>query len=222
MFSIKSYPFKKTNPMNKSAKAFWNWFEANHQPYLFFNQVDPTEKARLTSLLLAELHKYCDQLCFEVDNHSEGPQELTISACGRKENFPLVEAFVAQAPKLKHWAFGAFRKRQEQNIWVRFDGIVFKTEDIWIIPYEYPADLRLIGMRVCLKNYEAVKDVEDIMQGIYAILDLMLGEHSFALDIDYVEIGPVPEGDPEEEGMIEITRLPQYIEDRKKRYPRNN
>jgi hypothetical protein len=42
------------------------------------------------------------------------------------------------------------------------------------------------------------------------VLDTVLGEKSFALDIDYIDFGKLPDN-PEKHGMIELGELPAYM-----------
>jgi hypothetical protein len=53
------------------------------------------------------------------------------------------------------------------------------------------------------------------MSAIYKVLETLIGEKSFALDVDYVEAGEIPE-DPEEEGMMELQEVFDYVEWEKK------
>ena len=50
---------------------------------------------------------------------------------------------------------------------------------------------------------------------MYKILDVLLGEKSAATDIDYIAFDQLPDN-PEEEGMIELAELPDYIAWKKK------
>jgi hypothetical protein len=52
------------------------------------------------------------------------------------------------------------------------------------------------------------------MSLLYKMLDSILGEKSFALDIQYMDVELQPD-DPEIEGMYQILELPEYIEWRK-------
>jgi hypothetical protein len=86
---------------------------------------------------------------------------------------------------------------------------------MWFLPLinEKNNDL---GIRICLKNYDLIKDNEILTTLLYKILDTILGEKSFALNIKYVDTALQPD-DPAEEGMYPILELPEYIERHKSR-----
>jgi hypothetical protein len=46
---------------------------------------------------------------------------------------------------------------------------------------------------------------------MYKVLENILGEQSFALDLQYVDIGELPPI-PSERGMMQIAQLPKYID----------
>ena len=73
-----------------------------------------------------------------------------------------------------------------------------------------------IGIRVFLKNHDVVKDNKILTPLLYKMLDTIIGEKSFALDIDYVDTEQLP-NNPEEEDLYPILELPEYIEWQKSR-----
>ena len=81
---------------------------------------------------------------------------------------------------------------------------------MWFLPLlnEKNSDL---GIRICLKNHDLIKDNENLTTLLYKMLDTILGEKSFALNIKYVDTALQPD-DPKEEGMYPILELQEYIE----------
>lgn len=68
-----------------------------------------------------------------------------------------------------------------------------------------------LGITIYLKNYDLIKDNEILPTLLFEMLDTILGEKPFALNIKYVNMVLQPD-DPEEEGMYPILELQEYIE----------
>ena len=197
--------------MNNSLTQFWNWFSKNNKPYLFIHQVDLEERERLLDDLMKELHKYCGQLFFEMGGHPDDMQELIITAEGHKENFPVAEALVAAAPEIQGWKMIALIPPRDADFEINFEGVVLKPDEIWFFPLQNENDPGKIGVRVFIKNYEVMKDNSFFMPALYKVLDVILGEKSFALDLDYVDADQLPEN-PEDMRLSKLELLPQFIE----------
>lgn len=202
--------------MKDNINTFWDWFVANNNAYLFLNQVDPIEKERLLGNLLVELHKYCEKLFFEVGGKTDGNQQLIITAEGNTDYFDQVEALVSKAPALDNWTFFALIPPMGSDFQIEFEGVTLVPNEMWFLPLESPGNPSAIGIRVCIRNYELIKDHDYFMSTIYEVLDTVVGEKTFATDIDYIETEQLPDY-PEEEGMIELAELGAYIKWKKKK-----
>jgi hypothetical protein len=197
--------------MQDSATRFWNWFKEHNKGYSFLNQVDPEIKEKLLNDLLRELHEYCDKLYFEIGSHPDDEcQELIITAEGNKDYFSKVEYLVGAAPQIDNWIFIAFIPPRDINFQMDYEGLVLNPEEMWFMPLENKDDPSAIGISICLRNYELVKDHDFFESAIYKILDVLLGEKSAASDIEYITFDQLPD-DPEDEGMSELAELPDYI-----------
>ncbi|MEK7253917.1 MAG: hypothetical protein AAB316_04180 [Bacteroidota bacterium] len=72
-----------------------------------------------------------------------------------------------------------------------------------------------IGISVAFPAYKEERH-DDFLAGTFLLLDTCLGEKSAALDLDYVDVCPLPE-DPESAGMIEFVEVKRFIDWKKKR-----
>jgi hypothetical protein len=202
-------------------KAFWNWFTENNSAYLFLNEIeDFEEKERLLDNLTKQLHLYCDKLYFEIGGHPDDDQELVITAEGNSDYFNTVEELINNAPSIPNWKFIAFLQPNHNNDFhINFEGIVLASNEMYFLPLDHEDSSELIGLRICIKNYIELKDNKWLQPTVYKIIDTIVGEKAFTLDIDYIEIDELPE-DPKELGMIELKGLPAYIEWHKANHPR--
>jgi hypothetical protein len=189
---------------------FWNWFKDNNKAYTFLNSVDEDAKEKLLNDLLEQLHKYCDSIYFEIGGYPNADQELIITAEGDKNYFDKVEALVNAAPKINGWTFIALKPPMPDNFTSKWDDLELNTENMWFLPLSNDKTQDL-GIRVCFNNQDLIKDNETLTPLLYKMLDTILGEKSFALDIHYVDTDLLPD-DPEEEGLYPILELPKYIE----------
>lgn len=197
--------------MTQKAKNFWNWFSENNKAYLFLNEIENEVKEELLQNLMENLHSYCDKLYFEIGGFPGGDQELIITAEGNPDYFEHVEILIAEAPEIPNWSFIAFIPPREIDFEMDYEGVVLKPAEMWFLPLENSKDPHSIGIRVCTMNYEVIKDHEGLNAAVYKSLDTILGEKSFALDIDYLDINQLPD-EPEQMGMIPLSQLPGYVE----------
>jgi hypothetical protein len=189
---------------------FWKWFQDNNKAYLFLDDVDEDVKENLLNDCEEQLHKYCDQLYFEIGGEPDEDQELIITAEGEQKYFGKVEELINAAPKISGWTFVAFKPSIPGHFKSKWDDLELNTEEMWFLPLVNEKNNDL-GIRICLKNYDVIKDNEILTTLLYKILDTILGEKSFALNIKYVDTALQPD-DPAEEGMYPILELPEYIE----------
>ena len=190
-------------------QLFWNWFKANEVKYYFLDRItDENEKEMILEDLLAHLHEYCDQLFFEVGGYPDEKQDLIITAGGNSEFFDKVEDLVSQSPSLEHWNVIAFKPAMENAV-VEYNGIELNPETIYFIPLTSKTSSK-IGLRIYIENYNSTHQ-KDFLTAAYLMLDNILGEKSNALNIGHVEIENLAVI-LEKEDLIEIIKLPRYIE----------
>lgn len=180
--------------MTQSPLQFWQWFEENNKAYLSLNELDAEKKEQLLNDLMERLHKYCENLWFEVGGHPDEDQELIITSKGNADYFGHVEALISAAPKISNWTFIAFIPPRDIDFETKYEDVELKTREMWFVPLEYPDNPAAIGIKVLTRNFELVKDSEWLRPAVYKILDTILGEKSFALDIEHVAIDQLPDG----------------------------
>lgn len=196
--------------MTPPAQIFWEWFKLNNKAYLFLNAVDAAIKEQMLNNLMEQLHKYCNKLYFEIGGHPDKSQELIITAEGNKRHFDKVETLIDVAPHLPNWTFIAFIPPRGIDFEMKYEDVELKPREMWFEPLEHPDNPATIGIKVCTKNFELVEDSEWLRPAVCKILDTILGEKSFALDVEHVAIDQLPD-EPEEQGLIQLSELPAFI-----------
>lgn len=189
---------------------FWKWFKDNNKAYTFLNSIEEETKEKLLNEFLKQLHKYCDSVYFEIGGYPDGDQELIITAEGDKNYFGKVEELVNAAPKIDGWTFIAFKPPMPDNFKSKWDDLELDTKNMWFLPLSNDKTQDL-GIRVCFSNQDLIKNNETLTPLLYKMLETIVGEKSFALDIHYVDTDLLPD-DPEQEGLYPILELPNYIQ----------
>jgi len=196
--------------MTNSIEKFWNWFEEHNKSYLSLDEINEAVKEQLLNELQDHLHEYCDRLYFQVGGMPGQEQELIITAEGNTDFFEQVEALVNNAPAIDDWTFVAFIQPRDDLVTTNFEDVELKPAEIWFLPLQSASKPHSIGIKVCTPNYDIIKESKWFKSAIYKMLDAVLGEKSFALDIDHIDFGKLP-GNPEEQGMIELAELPAFV-----------
>jgi hypothetical protein len=193
--------------MRDTTKKFWDWFKEHNESYL---SIDEDSKEQLLNDLQDHLHEYCDHLYFQVGGMPGEKQELIITAEGDSDFFDEVETLVNSAPLIDNWTFIAFIQPEGDLATTNFEDVELKPAEMWFLPLESASMPKSIGIRVCTPNYDIVKESKWFRSAVFKVLDTILGEKSFAVDIDHIDFDKVPER-PEEHGLIELAELLAFV-----------
>ncbi|CAN5603962.1 hypothetical protein BH10BAC2_BH10BAC2_04930 [soil metagenome] len=195
--------------MNK-IDEFWSWFKENNKAFLFSNSIDENIKEQLLNSFMVQLHKYCDKIYFEIGGFPDETQELIITAEGDKKYFLKVEELINAAPQIDNWIFVAFKPPISGDFKSKWGELELNTEEMYFLPLSNNKTPG-IGIRVYLKNHELLKENKTLMTLLYKMLDTILGEKSFASDVDYIDTDLLPDN-AQKENMYSILELPEYIQ----------
>ena len=198
----------------QQARRFWQWFDRERNKYLFIHQMDEEERDRLLDALIDALHAYNENLFFEIGAPPQQEKaELIISAEGVEDYFPAVEQLVGLAPAFADWDIIAFKPALGAGFKMNYGGYEFDPSQIIFIPLYSEEKPDAIALRVCYPEYtEEEKDM--FINGTYLMLDVILGERSTTLDIDYLEVVSTPENIGEYE-FRHLDELQEFVDERK-------
>lgn len=199
-------------------EIFWQWFEKNEEKYHGFSRIPASpEKEALTKALLQQLHKYCDQLSFEImyNPDFESEEYFIITAKGNVDYFRTAATLNDYAPPgLPHWVFEVFippANHYTMFYMLEYHGIKLNPETIWYKPILNPADPSILAITVFFKTYNKHKDHPKLKEAIAELLYIDLGEESYTLDLRYFEMAQLPP-DPVKRGLSRLYELSGYIE----------
>jgi hypothetical protein len=179
--------FKKQDPIDP-IEAFWTWFQENEKDWKNF-QSNPD---RVLKAIMAKGSKIEKGLAFELEPPKKDTVNMTISADGIKDIFPLVLDIVARAPKLEGWNFIAFRQRMSQE---QIKGMILKSGPLELNPNKMKfaevisgdtLDLIIYAEGVTEQNYNQVS------YGGLLLMDNLLGEYDCVTKVRSYDFQKMP------------------------------
>jgi hypothetical protein len=195
--------------INESISEFWRWFKAHRA------DIDALTDsyAPFWDSVLNQLQRLDKHLRFELSEPDGGRREFIVTAEGHTDAFPVVDALVAQAPRIRGWKFIALKPAMGFDFSITFEGIRFDPREMWFLPLASSSFSQDLGLRIAVPNLtNSIK--RKAKHAVAIILDTALGERAAALDIQQVEVCAMPEH-PESDQYIALHQLPEFIKWRK-------
>ena len=212
---LKKLLTKKTSA--SADRPLWEWFLEN-EPTLF-NVVKSKDSRqvndRFLKAVMPRLQAVCDTLYCEVGMFDETRAELVISAQGDVKSFVFAEELVAAAPDLTRWKFTALKPPLGfHNNSIHINGYVFNCQNI-SFSYDddpgYPDEIRLSFVY----NDITEENRNIVTQGVFLLLETVLGERDCATLIDHVTVkGPSPEN----QSLIPMEKLIDFLNWKEKEF----
>lgn len=86
---------------------FWSWFQTNEKALFASDDLSDMEHVSLAE----KLKRVEEELSYDIGPAKNGKREMSVSADGIPELFPVVQQVVKAAPKMDRWKVVAFRQR---------------------------------------------------------------------------------------------------------------
>jgi len=188
--------------MEEEVEVFWNWFKEHKDD----------EITLLIEEANRELRAIYKGVFIEFNLQTE-PKELIVTPHGVREFFATAYALVNNAPQIEGWKITACKQPMEFYDF-KIDDIEFKLSELTFMPLEsdeYPED---IAVRIYHKDYVSQEGEKQnqVIEGIYRILDNLLGEESVAFDFQYIDFDDMPH--PKEKDYP-LSTLPAFVAHKK-------
>ncbi len=196
--------FKKADAIDN----FWKWFHENQKRLRGFES-DPE---KYLAELLDRVKKIRRGLAIELELPNNGIINMTISADGVKELFPLVDSIVAKAPKIDGWKFIAFRQRLTKE---QLTGVKVQAGPLQLDPSQmrfFPLvekdklDIIVYVKGITEDNYNHVA------YGGLLLLDNLLGEYDCATKVRSYDFHDMPVKKEDLDGTLPLFELAAYID----------
>jgi hypothetical protein len=203
----------------KTTTTFWSYFTTNQKTITNLqNESDSTYRA-ITIQLERKLKNYChhlDYLLFFPKRKTEKPQ-IIITANGNPLYFSYVENLVKAAPKLKNWTIIALVQPKSEIEKMKkgldepyiFCDLVLKSSELKFALLDPNEQKKKLDIMVYLKDYTIYCANNILLVAIFMILYDLLGEKSMVEDLNFVQLGQMPDDDS---NLIQLYELQCYID----------
>lgn len=188
---------------NNTIVNFWKSFEENHT----------LDSHELVNLLNEQVKHYSNGLVIEI-NELANVRELVLSPQGIKAYFAHAYELGGYAPAIEGWIVRAGRPPMGERLNELMDTFEIQADEVTFMPLEsqdFPDD---IAVRLYHKDYVAEEDAEQdrVVNGIYELLDAILGETTATFDFQYIDFDDMPH--PKEQDYP-LEHLAAYVFDKK-------
>lgn len=189
-------------------RHFWEWFKRHNKEYLELRSKTKKEATYWVRELSAHLRAYFKFLEFSMSWHDEGTARLTITVQGKARYFKKVDAFVATAPEIPGWSIRSLEDPMPVDFLLEKE-----IENAGIHPGEFyfsfdsdePEDRDITVYHPLCTDHNA----HAFAQLAYGAVYNLLGERSFGLDIDRLEMVNLSYADPA--AIYKLEELPVHI-----------
>lgn len=184
--------------------GFWAWFKANEAA---LRRIDDSEHPMLDEAY-RKLLEVSDGLAIEIGGGDDGVSEAIIGAGGNKTLFNLVDRIVREAPDLPAWKVVALKPALGFEFKSTYEGRVYNPAEMRFEFLRPPSPGRGGHLKVYVPGLPGseAKNAEFI---VWKILDTALGERSCALDVEAVEVEPMPRTPAA--GAKPLPELPRHL-----------
>lgn len=196
---------------------FWDWFRKNEQEFyqIIKNNRDiPTNFLNKMGDRLESIKP--DSFYYLCGMYDENTAEVIFTAESNVMNIAFVEDLCATSPELPHWRFTCLKQGTSLGeAHIEMNGYTFDENNIFFYSdddLDYPDNIDIMITHEQLQD--ATSD-NDIKQGVFILLDHLLGELNYVESIDHIDFVEKNKGEKE---WIPIDKLPDFIKWRKKEY----
>lgn len=188
--------------------AFWTWFQ-QHQNRLRQFESDP---GKYLQEIHTQVKKIGDGLTIELEPPQNGIINLTFSADGDQELFPLVRSIVDKAPPIKGWHFIAFRQRVDlsraKSMQLKVGTLTLDPQSMKFFPVVTGDTLDII---IYVKGLTQANYADVSYHGLL-LLDNLLGEYDCVMKVRSYDFHPMPAKKEELDTLQPLLEIASYVD----------
>jgi hypothetical protein len=170
-----------------SKRHFWEWFKRNNNEYRTLNKRPKKEVRYWLNELNAHLRAYFKFFDYSLEISDKGISALTVTVKGKTTHFEKAEAFVAFAPEIPGWKFNALDAPMPIDYFLEKE-----IEDLSIHPSEFSFSFEEgdpgSGCIIVYHPLFTEDNKREFLHLAHAAVYNLLGERSFGMDLQYLEI----------------------------------
>lgn len=188
--------------------AFWTWFQ-QHQNRLRQFESDP---GKYLQEIHTQVKKIGDGLTIELEPPQNGIINLTFSADGDQQLFPLVRSIVDKAPPIKGWHFIAFRQRADlsraKSMQLKVGTLTLDPQSMKFFPVVTGDTLDII---IYVKGLTQANYADVAYHGLL-LLDNLLGEYDCVMKVRSYDFHPMPAKKEELDTLQPLFDIASYVD----------
>lgn len=191
-------------------QPLWEWFVENERSAYESVKSKNSDiiNDRFLKTFMPRLQAVCDSLYCEVGMYDDTKAELVISAQGDVKSFIFAEELVAAGPELDRWKFTALKPALGiHNNSIHIGGYTFDCRNFGFFYDDDPQYPDNILLTFVYPQYTE-ENKEIVTQGVFLMLETVLGERDAAVLIDHGTVkGPAPDDKP----LIPMEKLIEFL-----------
>jgi hypothetical protein len=170
------------NPRDAAISSFWQWFTMN-APRLHDNK----DFVGVMNEIGAQMAKI-DPGVFGEIAVDKNERSLILTADGKRDLFPLVQALYAARPTVPGWTVVAFRPRMPA---AQLKGMQFEMEGKKYDPTAITFSAERNGDKLDIEVYSPTEDVSNQAKSMmFTMIDHVIGEYDTETKIAAIDFGP--------------------------------
>jgi hypothetical protein len=196
--------FKKKDPIDE----FWIWFVKNRKAFEDLPSHDDDYAHRQLRLIGRELQKVSDGLLVEVSKNADGLRDLTITAEGNTQKFPIIQQIVERALEVPGWKITAFRQPMPIGIVLNAGDLEYNPVEMFFEAFDDNGELDVL---IYAKNLAKVEK-EKVFHFGMVLMDNFLGEYDSAMSVRRFGFRDINDAEAENE-LTPMLELPKFVAD---------
>lgn len=185
-----------------SKRHFWEWFKRHQQEYLTLNKKPKKEIRYWLQEMNAHVRAYYKCFGFSLVLPDNGTARLTITVKGNPKHFKKADAFVATAPAIPGWSIHALEDPMPLD-YILERQLEVAGIDPWEFQFSIASDDPEDTVVVMYHPLYTEGNRRIFLETAYETVYHLLGERSFGMDINHVEVDNLSCADPDEVYSLE-------------------
>ncbi|RFS22702.1 hypothetical protein DVR12_12985 [Chitinophaga silvatica] len=206
--TVKLQPTSVIDKHQGAIDKFWKWFESNEKELRNF-QRNPD---KYLGQVLDSAENIEGGLAIEFEPPANNTINVTISADGNRDLFPVVQKIVESAPKINGWTFVAFRQRIPIE---KVKGMNFEVKGTKLSPDNMKFYPIITGDTLDLIIYANNITEENYNQAAYSsllLVDNILGEYDCVMKVRHFDLQNTPTKKEELKDLLPLLDLAEFVD----------
>jgi hypothetical protein len=207
-----------TPTTTKKINSFWRWF-LNHEIEIIKALLYQENYNEIFSTLNKKLSFVSKKIGFIIKTSDKEKEKFKIifTAHGNPKLFPKINALEEYAVDFFNWTVQSFIKPEKDieqfkngldDAYV-FQDFELKTSELYFSVIDYNIQKKKLNIIIYLKNYTFHCENDFLEEAVYIVLQEFIGEVALYKNINFVQMGQVPNNNHK---LVHLYELQEYID----------